>query len=339
MLRLSSAIRRPRCSPNCCTRRARPRLDDLALVLAPGRGPARYRPPPGRRVLDHRMTVPEVPHLLEWVRELVRPQAADVGQVVEIGGVGRQAVEAVDAVLRQQLPVGVDEVVLSAADDLHAGFALVGDQVDDLLGPGEVVRQADGVAIEIDEVEVAVVLEARHADQVGAAAVIMAVAVVAVGVARGEAAVHVERPAVIETLEGNGVAARLAHQRRPAMRAGVEERVHRAAAVPIEHQFARPYRPGQVVAVLGDLRPVAEVEPAFVEDRAPLGFQNLLIGEGLAGDAEQEALAVFHHQPRAGGRRRDRGTLQQGHRDLLGLEGRIRAAPETGRRRAAGSGR
>src|SRR5437868_13157643 len=50
----------------------------------------------------------------------------------------REAVEGVDAVLGQELPVGADLVLLPGANHLHTRFGMVGDQVDIFLRAGQI---------------------------------------------------------------------------------------------------------------------------------------------------------------------------------------------------------
>ena len=208
--------------------------------------------------------------------------------------------EGVDAVLGQKLPVGVDDVLLAAAHDLHLGFALVGDQVDIFLGARQVVAERHGIAVEIDEPEIAVAFEPRHLHEVGAAAAVVLLAVVALLEARGKAAVHVERPAVIEAAERQRIALLFAHHHRAAVRAGVEEGVHGPAAIAVEDELAAADGAGDEVAVVADLRAMAEIEPAPVEDLPPLLLEHLFVGKGAPGDAEQVPLAILDDHVRIG---------------------------------------
>src|SRR5260370_35475859 len=105
-----------------------------------------------------------------------------------------------------------------------------------------------------------VLFEPRPGGPVGPAAAIMLLAVVAFLEARGEAAVHVERPAMIEAAERQRVAFLLAHHHGAAMRAGVEEGVHGPAAIAVEDELAAAAGGGDEVAIVPALRAVAEIE-------------------------------------------------------------------------------
>src|SRR5262245_43044151 len=76
--------------------------------------------------------------------------------------------------------------------------------------------------------------------------------------------------------------------------------MHDAGAIAVENQFAPADRPRDEVAVAGDPRTVAEIEPAAVEDGAPLRFQHGLLGKGPPRDAEQVPLAILDDHLRRG---------------------------------------
>ena len=81
-------------------------------------------------------------------------------QVIQVGRMGRQRVVAVDAVFRQQLPVGTHRVFLRAADDRHLGFGLVADHIEIFLDRAEIIGEALDVPVEADEIEIAIALAA-----------------------------------------------------------------------------------------------------------------------------------------------------------------------------------
>src|SRR5262245_42430386 len=145
--------------------------------------------------------------------------------------------ESVDAVLGQKLPVGVDDVLLARAHDLHAGLDMIGDQVDVLLGTSQVVVQRNRISVEIHEPEVTVTLEPRHLAQVGTARIVL-LAIVALAEARGESPGPVKGPAVIEAAKRARIALLLPHHHGAAMRTGVEEGMDDALVVAIEDQLA-----------------------------------------------------------------------------------------------------
>ena len=71
-------------------------------------------------------------------------------------------VVAVDAVLHQQLPVGGEAVLVGAADDLDRTAAAVDDEIDVVLGVGEIGGQVVDVGVEAGEHEAPVGLHALH---------------------------------------------------------------------------------------------------------------------------------------------------------------------------------
>jgi len=86
---------------------------------------------------------------------------------------------------------------------------------------------------------------------------------------------------VIETLERLGVAVFLAADLGAPMRAGVEQSRNRAVGAAREQQAAAADLTGEEIAGLRQFRLVAEIEPAFVEDLAPLAVQNRGVDECL----------------------------------------------------------
>src|SRR4029077_8831113 len=127
------------------------RVDVGLGLLAVDRDPARHRPAAVVRVVGGEVPVAEVfagalggeqQSGAFWRRDV----DARVAHVVEPGRVGRDQVVVVDAVLDQQLPVRLDVVLLHAGDDLHAaGRRLVDDEIDVILGAGQIGDEIDGV--------------------------------------------------------------------------------------------------------------------------------------------------------------------------------------------------
>ena len=96
---------------------------------------------------------------------LFRPLHLDTRalQVIQPGGMGGKEVIVVEAVLDQQLPVRTDVVLLRAVDDLHAtGRRLIEHEVDVFARRPQILREGDGVGIEIEEHEAAIPVDARR---------------------------------------------------------------------------------------------------------------------------------------------------------------------------------
>src|SRR6059058_388390 len=89
---------------------------------------------------------------------------------------------------------------------------------------------------------------------------------------------------MIETLEGFRAALLLAANLCTAMWAGVQYRFEISLAVAGEQDASAPDLTGHEIAGLGELRTVAEVEPAFIEYLGPFGIQNDRIDKGLTRD-------------------------------------------------------
>src|SRR5205807_6284939 len=80
------------------------------------------------------------------------------------------------------------------------------------------------------------------------------------------------------------------------MRAAVEKRVRRAAAVAHQDQRAAADIAGDEVARLGDLRFMAGIKPAAVENLAPLLLEDLGVGKHPTVDPKDAADAVIDDQ-------------------------------------------
>ena len=122
---------------------------------------------------------------------------------------------AVDAVLHEQLVVGLRAVGVRAAHDLHAPRRLIGHQVDVALGVRQVVLEGDlVVGVEVDENEVAV--DGRPARRL-LQPEFTTVERLAVGALPGDAAqlaLGRVAPAVVDAAVHRGVASRLAADQR-----------------------------------------------------------------------------------------------------------------------------
>src|SRR4029079_3533306 len=107
-----------------------------------------------------------------------------------------------------------------------------------------------------------------------------------------EVALGVERPGVVEALEGLRVAGVLTADARAAVRARVVKRTHHAVTTAQEDQRAPGDLAPDEVARRVDLGVVAAVQPAAVEDALALERPHVVAGHRLALDAEHSALAI-----------------------------------------------
>src|SRR4029079_14452894 len=176
-----------------------------------------------------------------------------------------------------------------------AGRRLIDHEIDVILGAREIGVQIDRAGVEIGKVEILVVLKPRDRRQT------LALLVVArrIGVvARNtlDRSVGVVGPAVIDALELPGVALALAANQRAAMAADVEQRADLALAVAAEDHRAAGDRAGAEVARIFDLRGVADIDPALVEDGAVLVLEDFRRDEHLAVDLERQVLQVLDYQ-------------------------------------------
>ena len=197
-----------------------------------------------------------------------------------------QRVIAVDRILSEQLPVGAHGIFLRAADDGHAGLGLVGDDVEIFLHWAEIAVEAHGVLVETDEIEIAMALETRDLLHVRRAALLEVGRIGGFAGLAAQRAVEAEYPAVVEALEGLRVAMLLAANLRAAVRAGVEHCAQGPLGIAREQDAAAADLAGNEIAGLGQLRAVAEIEPAFIEDADTFGLQELGIHKCLARDLE-----------------------------------------------------
>ena len=195
------------------------------------------------------------------IAELLGPSPHQVGrgdataQALHIGKVGlvdRETVVAVDAVLHQQLPVGLGGVAVGALKNRHPLFGLVNHKVDELRGAGEVLMQGLHVRVERDKVEATVAVELRRPPQ--RPLVPVEAWAVAAFVRQGDQlAMGVKGPCVVEAREALGVAFLAAAQRRSSVRARVVENIHSAVGVAEEDERAARAHAALVVARLVDL--------------------------------------------------------------------------------------
>ncbi len=168
-LRLVSATRSARSSPSRATS-SRADVVDLGLRrLAVERNPLGHRPAAEIDVVGGEMAVAELdrePVRRQHQARLLRRRLdldAGIGHEIEPGRMRRRQVIVVDAVLDHQLPVGGDVVFLHAGDDLHLpGRRLVDDEIDVVLGAGEIVGERLRVRVEVHEPEAAILLEPRR---------------------------------------------------------------------------------------------------------------------------------------------------------------------------------
>ena len=139
----------------------------------------------------------------------------------------------------------------------------------------------DDVGVEAAEQEAAVALEHRHLDQV-----VRAVGVEVVRVARALGVLDLEQravvavgPAVERAGQGLAVVPLLAAEHRAAVRAGVDQAVQPAVLVARDHDRLAADVGREVVAGLGDLALVREVDPVALEDVLHLELEDLFVGE------------------------------------------------------------
>ena len=200
---------------------------------------------------------------------------------------------AVDAVLAQQFPVCREAVLLRAADDFHTDFGLIHHEVDEFSRAGEVRHQIDRVAVVVDEVQAAILIELRHLHEVVHTVDVRTLRIAFRAGTIDQLALQIERPRVIEAAEHLVVAAFLAAHHRASMRAGIEERAHAIVFSAHEDELASPDRSRQEVAFRRHFRFVTNVQPAGVEDVAAFALENGGIDEHTPVHTEQAARAVF----------------------------------------------
>ena len=197
-------------------------------------------------------------------------------------------VAGVGLVLDQHLPIAVVHVAQHAARDLQpAGRRAVDHVVDARQAVAEEFLEARADVVELGEHEAAVVVDVL--DRVHAVA---GVALVELGVlvALGERnlpqrAVGAERPGVIRAAEElAGVAAGLGGDAGALVRAAVVQHPHRVVAVP-DHQDRRGADGrAEIVALVGHLAVVADIDPGVGEQVLHLELEHLLVDIDVAMD-------------------------------------------------------
>ena len=227
---------------------------------------------------------------------------------------GRRVI-AVEAVFHQELPVRTNTVFLGAADDFHARFGLVHHDVDVSLGIGEIIGQRNCIAIQIQEIEAAIILQPRDGGQVRAFVLAEIVRVIAVGDAGCKRSRVAERPAMIKTLKAQRIAAPFAHDRCAPMRTDVEEGMNVPGPVAIEHDIAPGHAAGEEIIRIRDFRFMADINPAAVEDRTALQFEHVFVDEGPPRHLETMIVAILANPRRA----RVRSRRLVSHSGLPGL--------------------
>jgi hypothetical protein len=260
-----------------------------------------------------------------------RYDASTIGRVasaalhVQVRLVHGDRVVAVGAVLGEQLPVRLDRVLVAARGDGHARRGLVGGEVQVVRRVREVLLKRLGLRPQVHEDEAAVRLHPRRSAQV-VRGLVEPLGVRVVVRHRHQAAVGGEGPRVVEAAEPPVVAAPLAADLGAAVRARVEPDPYAAAAVAAEQDGAPGDGAGHEVVRVRDLRLVADVDPAALEDRGALPGEHVVVDERGPVDEERVGAALVAEVPR-GARRYPLGLRKGGGRTRG--NGHV-AAPATG---------
>ena len=219
-------------------------------------------------------------------------------------------VVAVDAVLLQQLPVGVRAVLLRAADDLHAVGPLARDQLQVVGGAGQVGLERFHLGVEADEDEARAGIEARHALQAERRIGLAGVGVRGVDRLVQQLPFVAVDPAVVRAGEVARASAVLATHQGAAMPARIEEGVEVAVAVAVEQQRAAADVAGDEAGRGRELGLVRRVQPAVREEHPAFPLEHGRVGEDAAAHAEDAARTVF--EDRAAALRRQVGNVHGG---------------------------
>ena len=172
-------------------------------------------------------------------------------------------------------------------------LGLVGHEVEELRGTGQVFLQRNGLGVVVDEVEVAVCLEPRHAWQIVAAIGIEAFGIAAFGTLVTQlAGLRIVNPAMVRTGKHARVARRLTAYRRTAVCTGVEVGLRRTRTIATEDDVVSTDRARDEIARTRDLRTVTHVQPAAPENNRALALENLEIGVRASIDAKLSPLPV-----------------------------------------------
>ena len=220
---------------------------------------------------------------------------AEAGLVVDVGLVSGGHVVVIEAVFDQQLPVGLDAVAVAALHDPHSRLRLVDNEVDELGGSGEVAAQVHGVGVVADEDEAAVGVDMGRGEEAEVGLVEPLGVACLVGDA-DEFTTTVEGPSVVEALEYLAVALVVAADEGAAVAAGVVEDAYLAVAGADEEEGASAHLATAVVAGVGDLGLVTEVEPAAVEEALAFQLQDLGRCHGGAVNAKDVAFDVVNDE-------------------------------------------
>jgi len=196
--------------------------------------------------------------------------------ILNIGLMHGWQVIAVEAVLYQQLPIGADAVSRTAGNNPPASQDLGGIEckVDPAASLSQVVGEVLDVRIKADEMQTAIAVDPRRSLEAERTTV------EAVGVGRlvrypDQLAISVEGPAMVEALKRLTVPSILPADQRSAMGAGVKENANVAITSANEEDGTAGDGAPAVVARLLDLRLVANVQPAAIEDTLALEVEHI----------------------------------------------------------------
>ena len=161
----------------------------------------------------------------------------------------------------------------------------------------EVLGQRQHVGVEAAEQEAAVAVEAGDLGHVVRAARVEGVRVAgAVGVLDLEqGAVVAERPAVERAGQRRAVVGLAPADHRAAVRARVDQAVQFAVLVAGDHDGLTADVGGEVVAGVGQLALVGQVDPVALEDVLHLQLEDLLVGEDPPVGAVDAGFRVVDH--------------------------------------------
>ena len=213
-------------------------------------------------------------------------------EVVDEGDVGGGEVVPVHGVLDGELPVAPNRVQVASRHDVDSLGRVFADHVDELACAGEVLVEIVARCAERHEYEASPLRHPGHRPQGQAVTEVVPAVRLRTG-KRDELALRVERPSVVEASEKARVAARIPSQGRAAVRARVEETMHRAFVVTIEDDGHSAHVAHGVVARFRHLGLMPEVEPRLAPDPCPLPRKELLRSEGLPVDLEDEVVPTL----------------------------------------------
>ena len=217
----------------------------------------------------------------------------------------------VDAVLDLRLPVGADDVLADAADELDLAVGRAVDEVVDAGGDAvEVFRERGPVGREAGEHEAAIAVHARHAPHRVLRRSEVDVGRIALPLRdRGQHPVRAVGPTVIGAAEQARVAALHRANLKAAVRAAVEDDVDSSFAVARHQNRLGPDPRGNEVVRCGHLGLVADEHPRATEDLAHLEVED----RGVRVDAAVDAIGAHQGAQRIG----RRGGCRKGNRLCL----------------------